>query len=257
MKTKLTHYKLRIKRSFIRLLSLRIQKEKIFGFKVNFFNYRVFASLYKQMFITREYYFQSKTEAPFIIDCGSNIGMSILFFKWSYPKSAILSFEPDVKTFAILEKNVRENGLNHVELYNKAVSDTDGSVQFYSNPDNPGSLTMSIYSRWNPGTKANTVDTVKLSKYISKTVDFLKMDIEGAEDKVIDELAKEGKLRFIREMVMEYHHHMEPATDRLGKMLATLEENGFGYQIHSIVRMPFKKKEYQNLMIYAYHKETV
>lgn len=61
-------------------------------------------------------------------------------------------------------------------------------------------------------------------------------------------------MRYIREMVMEYHHHMEP-TDRLAAMLGILEENGFGYQIHSLVKMPFRKNEYQDVMIYAYQKD--
>jgi FkbM family methyltransferase len=234
---------------------MRPTGETVFGFRVNFFDYRVFTSLFKQMFITREYYFQSKTENPFIIDCGSNIGMSVLFFKWLYPESTVLAFEPDRATFNLLEKNVRGNNLKNVEIFNKAVSDSDGTIEFYSNPNNPGALTMSIYSTWNPEKIAYKVDTVKLSRHITKTVDFLKMDIEGAEVMVIGELAKNGKLRFIREMVMEYHHHMEPSRDLLGKMLATLEENGFGYQMQTALKPPFRKEQYQNLIIYAYQKD--
>ena len=250
----LIHQRLRLKRHFVRLFRMRPTGETILGFRVNFFDYRVFTSLFKQMFITREYYFRSKADDPFIIDCGSNIGMSVLFFKWLYPESTIVAFEPDRATFNLLEKNVRGNNLKNVEIFNKAVSDSDGTIEFYSNPDNPGALTMSIYSTWNPEKIAYNVDTVKLSQYITKTVDFLKMDIEGAEVMVIGELAKNGKLRFIREMVMEYHHHMEPSRDLLGKMLATLEENGFGYQIQTALKPPFRKEQYQNLIIYAYQK---
>lgn len=251
----LIHQRLRLRRHFVRLFRMRPTGETILGFAVNFFDYRVFTSLFKQMFITREYYFQSKTEKPFIIDCGSNIGMSVLFFKWLYPGSTVLAFEPDRATFNLLEKNVRGNNLKNVEIFNKAVSDSDGTIEFYSNPDNPGALTMSIYSTWNPEKMSYNVDTVRLSQYITKTVDFLKMDIEGAEVMVIGELAKNGKLGFIREMVMEYHHHMEASRDLLGRMLATLEENGFGYQIQTALKPPFKKEQYQNLIIYAYQKD--
>lgn len=54
---------------------------------------------------------------------------------------------------------------------------------------------------------------------------------------------------------MEYHHHMEASRDLLGRMLATLEENGFGYQIQTALKPPFKKEQYQNLIIYAYQKD--
>ena len=251
----LIHQRLRLRRHFVRLFRMRPTGETILGFRMNFFDYRVFTSLFKQMFITREYYFRSKADDPFIIDCGSNIGMSVLFFKWLYPESTIVAFEPDRATFNLLEKNVRGNNLKNVEIFNKAVSDSDGTIEFYSNPDNPGALTMSIYSTWNPEKIAYNVDTVKLSRYITKTVDFLKMDIEGSEDAVIEELAQQDKLRLIREMVMEYHHHMNHGEDRLAKMLTILEKNGFGYQIHSVLKMPFQKEQYQNLMIYAYQKD--
>lgn len=250
-----THQRLRIVRHFVRLLGIRRRRERIFGIDISFFNYKTFTSLFRQMFITREYFFEAASPEPFIIDCGSNIGMSVLFFKWLYPENTVLAFEPDRATFGLLEKNVRGNSLKNVELHNKAVSDTDGTIEFYSNPDNPGALTMSLYSTWNPEKRSYTVDTVRLSPYITKTVDFLKMDIEGAEVMVIRELAQNGKLRLIREMVMEYHHHMEPSRDLLGEMLATLEKNGFGYQLQTALRPPFRKEQYQNLIIYAYQKD--
>lgn len=254
LSTWLTHQRLRLKRHLIRLLRLNVRREKIFGLTVHFFNYRVFTSLFRQMFITKEYFFRARISRPFIIDCGSNIGMSMLFFKRLYPQSEILCFEPDPQTFAVLEKNVRGNSLKNVEIFNKALSDAEGSVDFYSNPENPGALTMSIYSTWNPEKITYQVHTVKLSRYIFKTVDFLKMDIEGAEDMVIEDLAQQGKLQLIREMVMEYHHHMVPGTNRLGKMLGILEEHGFGYQIQTALKVPFKRDQYQNLLIYAYQK---
>ena len=60
-----------------------------------------------------------------------------------------MAFEPDRATFNLLEKNVRGNNLKNVEIFNKAVSDSDGTIEFIRNPDNPGALTMSIYSTWN------------------------------------------------------------------------------------------------------------
>lgn len=254
IKAKLTHQRIRLKRTFIKLLRLKVRREMILGFRVHFFKYPVFTSLYRQMFITREYNFRSRTETPFIIDCGSNIGMSVLFFKWLYPKSMVIAFEPEPRTFSLLKKNVEENGLVNVELHNAALSDSDGSIDFFFPPEDPGTLTMSMHATANTGTQASKVATTRLSPFISRPVDFVKMDIEGAESRVIEDLVKEGKLKLIREMIMEYHHHMEP-TDRLGKMLSILEENGFGYQVHSVVKMPFRKKEYQDIMIYAYQKD--
>jgi hypothetical protein len=59
---------------------------------------------YTEIFTKGIYSFRCTTEAPLIIDCGSNIGMSILNFKTQYPKSRIIAFEPDNSNFEILKK---------------------------------------------------------------------------------------------------------------------------------------------------------
>jgi tRNA1(Val) A37 N6-methylase TrmN6 len=60
-----------------------------------------------------------KNPYPYIIDCGSHIGISIMFFKKHYPDSTILSFEPDPDIFQLLKKNITINKLNNVTLINK------------------------------------------------------------------------------------------------------------------------------------------
>ena len=244
---------MRLKRWLVRLFKLKIRKERIFGLTVHLLNYKTFTSLFRQMFITKEYFFTSETSHPFIIDCGSNIGMSVLFFKQLYPESRILAFEPDSDTFEVLKKNVEDNDLHEIEVFNKAVSDREGSVRFYSNPSSPGSLSMSTYRNRHAG-KESVVETVELSPYITKQVDFLKMDIEGSEGRVIEELAKQDKLKLIKEMVLEYHHHIEPKDDTLSRILDILENNGFGYQLRSHLNVPFKREEFQDILIYAYQK---
>ena len=41
-----------------------------------------------------------------------------------------------------------------------------------------------------------------LSTYLTEPVDFLKMDIEGAEDQVLKDLNETGKLALVREIVL-------------------------------------------------------
>lgn len=191
-----------------------------------------------------------------IIDCGSNIGMSVLYFKWLYPGSKVIAFEPDLSTCRLLERNVRENKLNDVEIHNKALSDRKETVTFYSKKDAPGSLLMSTVNRNWQGGETASVEAVPLSTVIDRPVDFLKMDIEGAEDAVIAEMDRSNKMRLIKEMVIEYHHHIDPERDHLSRILATLEKNGFGYQLRSFESVPFKQKRFQDILIYAYQKNA-
>jgi hypothetical protein len=64
-----------------------------------------------------------------------------------------------------------------------------------------------------------------LSPYLTDAVDFLKMDIEGAEGEVIAELARNNALSRVRACAIEYHHFSE-TENRLEDILAALAKNG-------------------------------
>ena len=225
------------------------------GYKLNYLNYHVFQYLFHELFLDQEYYFATSNKSPLIIDCGSNIGMSILYFKLVYPNSRILGFEPGDDAFSCLEKNIRDNDLQSVEVNKKAVSGNEGKIDFYYDIENPGSLAMSTIQERMPKQKKE-VDAVHLSKYITEEVEFLKMDVEGAELGVMQELDNSGKLKYIKQMAIEYHHHIVRDEDGLSALLRILENAGFGYQISSYLGRPFDHHQFQDILIYAYQKTS-
>lgn len=231
----------------------KTNKTKIFGLDIEFYSYKSFENLFVEIFVRQDYYFRATNEKPFIIDCGANLGMTTLFFKCLYPNSKILSFEPQILTFDLLKKNIQNNNFSDVILVNKALSDSVKNVEFFYDPGSPASGSNSMYQERMSG-DSETVETALLSKYLTEEVDFLKMDIEGAETAVIKELAEKEKLVMIKEMVIEYHHHMAMEQDNLSKILSILEENSFGYHIFAQVGMPWEKRKFQDLLIYAYRK---
>ena len=249
-----TYLKLILK-SFILvvLLGARPKKEKIFGFKLSFFSYPAFLMSFDEIFIKKDYYFNAEKTSPRIIDCGANIGLATIFFKKLYPKSRIISFEPDKRVFEMLKKNTEINKLESVELHNKAVSGSEGKIMFYFDQKNPASLAMSTDKKRMPKASVK-VNATMLSKHIKEEVDFLKMDIEGAEGIVIEEMSSKNKLRLIKEMVIEYHHHIDKKKDNLSKILGILEKNNFGYHISSAPDGIAQKAKFQDILIYAYKK---
>src|SRR5205809_4352097 len=70
-----------------------------------------FYILYKDIFVRKIYHFEPQRPDPLILDCGSNIGMSILYFKPAYPKSRVIGFEPDPSIFPYLKENVEHASL--------------------------------------------------------------------------------------------------------------------------------------------------
>jgi len=100
--------------------------------------------------------------------------------------------------------------------------------------------------------RSQKIEAVRLSTFIKEEIDLLKMDVEGAEVAVISELAESGRLRLIKQMFIEFHHHLKVDENNLSRVLRPLEEHGFGYQISSSSELPWTPKTVQPMLIYAY-----
>jgi len=207
--------------------------------------------LYREIFVKEEYLFPCDTETPVIFDCGANIGMATLYFKWLFPRSKIVGFEPDPTTFQALRRNMEKNHLSDVSVHNVALWSGNGVVPFFVPKDQPGSLVMSTNPSRNHGTQI-TVPSRRLSEYIDGPVDLLKVDVEGAEHQVICDLMHSGKVEQVRRMLIEYHHNIFAEAGRLGTFLSMLEDCGLRYQISSLFSPVAQHDQFQDVLLYAY-----
>ena len=89
-----------------------------------------FLSAYREIFVEEIYRFHINGDSPLILDCGSNIGISILYFKRLYPNARIVAYEADPEIFGVLMDNITKNNVNNVELHNLAVWTDRSRVQF-------------------------------------------------------------------------------------------------------------------------------
>lgn len=222
--------------------------QDIFGMKIHGFNYGTILYLFNEIFINDEYAFDKNAESLNIIDCGANIGMSILYFKYKSPNCSIKGFEPNPHVFKLLEKTIISNGFKNVSIHNVALSDKDEELEFYL-PENIGSLGGSLLQE-RGGDNLHIVQARKLSDFINnQSVSLLKMDIEGAEWAVFRDLINNDQLKNISELQVEYHHKIENNKSVISQFLAPLEEQGFEYNI----RCDFEKKGgFQDLFIVFY-----
>jgi FkbM family methyltransferase len=196
--------------------------ERCFGYTVRITDGPNFYMQYKDEFIHRIYHFEATRPDPLIIDGGSNIGMSILYFKHVYPQARIIGFEPDPAIVRILQENVTRNGLTDVTLINAGLSAQAGTATF--TPD--GSAGGRI-----GGGSSIEVRMERLSDYLNEPVDLLKLNIEGEELPVLQEAAAGGKLGNVRELVLEYHGWPD-GEQRLGDILNLLDRHGYRYLVH-------------------------
>ena len=180
--------------------SMTLQTTTRDGLTVSYIDEQEFEALWEEIFRVNQYIFSSKTDAPFIIDCGAHIGMSVLYFKQRYPHAQIIAFEPNPQTFQILKQNIKQNHLQGVQLVEAAVAAGNGEIPFYVRRNSTitwgdtslkGAITGSE-QQW----RTISVHAAQLSSYITRRVDYSKLDIEGMEEIVLREI--EEKLPLIR-----------------------------------------------------------
>ena len=249
-----------VSRTYIRLgwLSSRngidLKQTRILGFDFYYYDTQTLNRLFRDIFVSRIYDAGLDNAAPLILDCGSNIGMSLLFFKARYPDATIIGFEPNPDQFRVLQKNIDANNLDRITIHKKAVSDKTGMIEFFANEDNPGSLNMGLVRR-SAKAQVTEVEVDLLSNYITDSVDLLKLDIEGAEESVLRDLYENGELQNIKNIICEYHHHIENGVDRLSESLRMLERAGFGYQLLAASDYPARVDHYQDVFIFAFNRK--
>jgi len=214
------------------------KKLKLGGLKFEFYNPYEFKHTFKDIFNDEIYKFKATTSNPIIIDGGANIGLSSLYFKHLYPKSKLICFEPDSICFERLKNNLEINGFEDVTIIQKAIWTDDKGVAFKS--------IGSEGSKIDHTDPANTqiVPSICFSQYLNKfdTIDFLKLDIEGAEFDVCT--VEDFPYHKIRNFFLEYHGKSNELY-KLNKILKILEKENFLIYVQNAadrLKQPFFNK---------------
>ncbi|WP_269540983.1 FkbM family methyltransferase [Cerasicoccus fimbriatus] len=166
-----------------------------------------------------------------IIDGGANIGLATLFLKQRYPQAKVTTIEADPNINEILIKNCNTYDCQNVTHRHGALWDEPGSLSFLSDNADGGAAGDSSDA-------SNEVPALLLSEIIAdQHVDFLKLDIEGAEMRVIQE-AKHA-LPQVDRIFIEYHS-IKGEEQELGKILKILTESGLRYYVEATCFIPKK-----------------
>jgi len=122
------------------------------------------------------------------VDCGAHIGYhTLLLAKLVGASGKVYAFEPLPENFAVLCENVAINGYRNVTAENKAVAEQTGCLrlargQWQPNDRDP----LTSVSRLSEEGDLE-VAVVALDDYFAdKQVDFIKVDVEGAEARVLE-----------------------------------------------------------------------
>jgi FkbM family methyltransferase len=218
------------------------------GLDVRGFGYPQLLHLYKEIFLEQDYAIDLGTDHPTIVDCGSNIGISIAYFKRAYPNARVVGFEPHPRLFQVLRGNLDRNGMIDVQANNCALGKATGSVPFFVS-DNPGLLRSSVRPD-RGGDFRIDVRMERLSDHLRAldTIDLVKIDVEGAERAVLEDLLETGMLGRPRSYVIEYHLNIGSDRSDLSSVLRIFEDNGFNYNLQAERK---RRRRFQDVLIYC------
>lgn len=157
------------------------------------------------------------------VDVGANVGGYALFAAAKAGSGArILAIEPQPEIFERLIFNIRQNTFGNIKAIDCAVSDEDGSITLFLDRDNRGESSMRIVGPEGVGSSI-TVPAKTLHRLVTEEgydhVDAIKLDVEGAEDLILEPFFRTAPEALWPKLIMMEHLHQRWIVD-LPKLLA-------------------------------------
>jgi len=186
---------------------------------------------------------------PVIFDIGAHHGESVSFFTSLFPKSKVYSFEPDPDSYIALSKSAPRGA----SCFNLAISDIEGEIPFFQNKishtnsllkvnlgsrDSIGIANASAnndtqyFEGFNVEVKvtATTLDSFT-NEHSIKVIDLLKIDVQGAESRVLagaEKILKNTRVIVLEISFFDYYEEQTSFMD-IEKFLFPL-----GFRLYSI-----------------------
>jgi FkbM family methyltransferase len=239
-----------------------VRAKRVAGFTVHHLHEEELDLLTGGIFEREQYRFDYRGDAPRILDCGAHIGLSVLYFKRRFPRARITAFEPNPDTFALLVRNVHGNGFTDVELVNAAVAEQAGVIGFHIARD-PCSWhwgDAAVKNLWFSEDSWQTihVPAVSLAAYLVEPIDYLKLDIEGLETRVLTACA--SVLPFVQRMIVEFHGSRTNPGNELTALRWIVQGGGFTTALRQgdwLTReADLNRTEPYTVVIHAYQSRT-
>ena len=195
-----------------------------------------FCVQWQDIFVKRCLDFQSSTETPRILDCGANVGLASLYFKHRYPRARLTAYEADPALAAMADANLHANGAADAEVVHSALWTSNGELTFRCDGSDSGMIASL------PGAvdgRSTFVRSLRLRDLLeAEPIDLLKLDIEGAEDPVLEDC--EPALHRVRAMILDLHE-FDAGNRRAPCVLERLSRAGFAYAIDEFVPLTWRE----------------
>lgn len=158
---------------------------------------------------------------PTILDIGANVGAFTRWASYRWPNCSIHSYEPEPNNFKLLRKTVKDlPGSAGVYLNECAVANGKGRAILANYGYNCGEFTICKPETDRPA--KGEVDVEVRAAHDLPSAHIIKIDVEGAERAIIEDLVASGRINSCSAIMFEYH--ADPAGEGLRQLLIA---NGF------------------------------
>lgn len=187
---------------------------------------------YAEFFIEKKYSNFLDKHYTNVVDVGANIGIFSFFLLKNKMTDKIICIECDKKALLDLYRNYEF--IHNVKIIPKALHHTKTQISFYHSPDNPvisSTIAPEKLENHNAGIKGDVeykIDTVTIKEIIDDigTIDLLKIDIEGGEYNIIENLDP-NLFKYINNIFIECHFFEKNYKEQYANLLNKLSNNGY------------------------------
>ena len=149
-----------------------------------------------------------------ILDIGAHIGLFSIYASILNPDAIIIALEPEQENYALMKENVKLNHCKNITTKQLALSGSDEkTVPLYVNENSHNHSTLTPKHLTTLPPDHTDVPATSLENLLAQPsfamatagkVGLLKMDIEGAEYDIIENM-EDGTWNMIENIIVEYH----------------------------------------------------
>ena len=213
--------------------SYKLPRHSVYGLKVPGLKYELWLrsgtsdiGTFKQVICERETEFHLDEVPKLIIDAGANIGLFSIMMATRYPDCKIVALEVEGGNFELLCRNVAD--YKNIIPMQKALWKSTGYVRIADPTAAENAFTV-VEARpdENDAIAAVSIDGL-LRELDCRELSLLKMDIEGSEVEVLEDVTADW-IAITRAMLVELHDRFRPGcTDAFEKMAAGRKVSHYG-----------------------------
>lgn len=195
-----------------------------------------------------------------ILDIGANIGYYVLMESkcLDFNNAEIIAVEPSKRNIEILKKNIKLNKIDgFVEIHNKGVSDVNGFKDIYLSDH----TNLNTFHNYGTGEqflsgKKQRVEICTVKKIMNnRSVNLIRMDVEGHEVKILDGIIRDYKqAKILPIIIFETHLTRYNNENNMVKTLSDLF--AFGYKVKIAGTSGFRGTKILQSMGYESIKEV-